>query len=55
MRFRQSVTEPGKHTLRITMVDPTLVVEKIVISNAPAPPSYFGPPAAVPVGDNSSR
>jgi len=55
MHFKQSVGQAGKHTLRITMVDPTLVIEKVIISSAPLPPSYFGPPAAVPVGIDSSR
>jgi len=55
MHFKQSVSEAGKHTLRITMVDPTLVIEKVIISSAPLPPSYFGPPAGVPVSNNSSR
>jgi len=39
--FSQNVREPGKHTLRIRMVDPTLVIEKIIISSAPLPPSFF--------------
>jgi len=55
MHFMQSVKEPGKHILRITMVDPTMVIEKIVISSTPLLPSYFGPPAVVPVGNNSSK
>jgi hypothetical protein len=45
MHFRQTVGAPGKHTLKITMVDPTVVVMQIVIHDAPLPPSYFGPPA----------
>ena len=44
MRFSQTVTTPGRHTLRLTMVDPTVVVEKIVIHEEELPPSYFGPP-----------
>jgi len=55
MHFKQSVRDPGKHTLRISMVDPTIVIEKIVISRTPLQPSYFGPPSAVPVDNNSSR
>jgi len=44
MRFSQTVTTPGRHTLRLTMVDPTVVVEKIVVHEEELPPSYFGPP-----------
>ena len=46
MRFRQTVPAVGKHTLKITMVDPTVVVQQIVMHDAPLPPSYFGPPAS---------
>ncbi len=44
MHFRQNVDVPGKHTLKITMVDPTVVVEKIIIHDTDLPYSYFGPP-----------
>ena len=44
LHFKQTVNTPGKHTLKIIMVDPTVVVEKIVIHDAPLPSSYFGPP-----------
>ena len=38
--------EPGAHTLRVRMVDPGVVVEKIVVApvGEPARDSYFGPP-----------
>jgi len=55
MHFSQSVREPGKHTLRISMVDPTIVIEKIIISNTQLPPSYFGPLTAAPVSGELSR
>ena len=42
MSFRQSVNAPGKHILKITMVDPT--VQKIIIHDSDLPYSYFGPP-----------
>ena len=44
MHFNQTVSAPGKHTLKITMVDPTVVMMKIIIHDAPLPDSYFGPP-----------
>ena len=46
MHFRQTVNNPGKHTLKISMVDPTVVVEKIIIHDSPLPVSYFGPPSS---------
>jgi hypothetical protein len=45
MPFHQNVDVPGKHILKITMVDPTVVVEKIIIHETDLPYSYFGPPA----------
>jgi hypothetical protein len=35
---------PGYHTLKFRMVDPGVVLEKLVISSDPLPPSYLGPP-----------
>jgi hypothetical protein len=39
-----SVAEPGYHTLKFRMVDPGVVLEKLVISQGAAPASYLGPP-----------
>jgi hypothetical protein len=44
LHFNQTISTPGKHTLKIHMVDPTVVVMKVVIHDAPLPVSYFGPP-----------
>jgi hypothetical protein len=44
LHFKQTVGTPGKHTLKIHMVDPTVVVMKVVLHDAPLPASYFGPP-----------
>ena len=38
------VDGPGYHTLKFQMVDPGVVLEKLVISPGPLPPSYLGPP-----------
>jgi hypothetical protein len=38
------VDGPGYHTLKFRMVDPGVVLEKLVISPGPVPPSYLGPP-----------
>jgi hypothetical protein len=50
MRFNQTVGTAGRHTLKITMVDPTIVLEKIIIHDRWLAPSYFGPPAKVANG-----
>jgi hypothetical protein len=44
MRFQQNVETPGRHTLKIIMVDPTVVVQKIIIHDTELPYSFFGPP-----------
>jgi len=49
MRFTVRADRPGRHTLTIGMIDPTLVLQTIAIANAddaaPHETSYFGPPA----------
>jgi hypothetical protein len=37
MQFTQKVATPGKHMLKITMVDPTVVVQSTIIHDAPLP------------------
>ncbi len=44
MTFSQTVATAGKHTLKVSMVDPTVVIQKIVIYDSTLPASYFGPP-----------
>jgi len=39
-----TVTEPGYHILRVWMIDPGMVLEKIVVNTGGLRPSYLGPP-----------
>jgi hypothetical protein len=39
-----AIGSPGYHTLKIRMVDPGVVIEKIVLSQGKLPESYLGPP-----------
>ncbi|WP_243348377.1 glycosyl hydrolase 115 family protein [Parabacteroides sp. FAFU027] len=43
--FDVNVKEPGIHTLKIIMIDPEVVVEKIVVNPDNNHPSYFGAPS----------
>ena len=46
LQSENMITGPGVHTLKIWMVDPGIVLEKIIIHNGNLPKSYFGPPAS---------
>ena len=39
-----TVAQPGYHTLKFRMVDPGVVLEKLIVSQGPIPTSYLGPP-----------
>jgi len=39
-----TIKAPGYHTLRIYMVDPGIVLQKIIINSGGLKPSYLGPP-----------
>ncbi|MBN2244173.1 MAG: glycosyl hydrolase 115 family protein, partial [Acidobacteria bacterium] len=44
VRSEHELSAPGYHTLKIWMVDPAVVLEKIVVDLGGAKPSYLGPP-----------
>jgi len=44
VKGRILVSEPGYHTLKIWMIDPGMVLEKIVINTGGVRQSYLGPP-----------
>jgi len=41
---RLTVAQPGYHTLKFGMVDPGIVLEKLIVSSGALKPSYLGPP-----------
>ncbi|KQQ40067.1 hypothetical protein ASF61_04510 [Duganella sp. Leaf126] len=45
MRFKVRIEAPGQYDLKVIMVDPSLVVQKIVLHDSPLPDTYFGPPS----------
>jgi hypothetical protein len=44
MTTKVNITEPGKHTLTVWMVDPAVVIDKLVLDFRPPVETYLGPP-----------
>ena len=47
IRSSHTLPNAGLHTLKIWMVDPAVVLEKIVVDLGGLKPSYLGPPESV--------
>jgi hypothetical protein len=41
---KHQITHPGEHVLKFWLVDPGLVLQKLVVSQGTVPTSYLGPP-----------
>ncbi len=55
---RHTLLNPGEHVLKLWLVDPAVVIQKLVISRAGLKPSYLGPPESyrsVTAGKPSQR
>lgn len=50
MHFTIKAEKAGRHTLKLTMVDPAIVLQEIILHQGPLPSSYFGPLENLPNG-----
>ncbi len=49
VRSTHTLATDGWHLLKLTMVDPAVLVQKIIVSDKKLPESYFGPPESGPL------
>ncbi|MBC7895723.1 MAG: glycosyl hydrolase 115 family protein, partial [Cytophagaceae bacterium] len=47
---RHRVARPGTHTVRFWLVDPGVVLQRLVLETREVPPSYLGPPESLRAG-----
>jgi len=51
VRSTHMLSDAGYHTLKIWMVDPAVVLEKIMVDSGGLKPSYLGPPESYHHGE----
>ena len=49
-RSTHNLDKPGYHTLKIWMIDPAVVMQKLIVNLGGLHPSYLGPPESTRVG-----